>query len=76
MWHVLTEKRHTGPEERQGVTTQPGESEENQQSSGFQDKVWEEIQFSSQDSRARGQWQVQQRASSPRKADAKAELLI
>ena len=23
MWHMLTEKRHTGPEERQGVTTQP-----------------------------------------------------
>ena len=23
MWHVLTKKRHTGPEERQGVTTQP-----------------------------------------------------
>ena len=26
MWHVLTEKRHTGAEERQGVMTQPRES--------------------------------------------------
>ena len=42
MWHVLTEKRHTGPEERQGVTTQPEGVRKISRADGFQAKDSEE----------------------------------
>ena len=42
MWHMLTEKRHTGPEERQGVTTQPEGVRKISRADGFQAKVSEE----------------------------------
>ena len=42
MWHVLTEKRHTGPEERQGVTTQPKGVRKISRADGFQAKASEE----------------------------------
>ena len=42
MWHVLTEKRHTGPEERQGVTTQPEGVGKISRADGFQAKASEE----------------------------------
>ena len=73
MWHMLTEKRHTGPEERQGVTTQP---------EGVRGKSAEQMVFKPRPQRhavqqpgiqSRGQWWVQQRISSPRKAAVKAE---
>ena len=41
MWHVLTEKRHTGPEERQGVTTQPEGVRKISRADGFQAKASE-----------------------------------
>ena len=42
MWHMLTEKRHTGPEERQGVTTQPERVRKISRADGFQAKASEE----------------------------------
>ena len=42
MWHMLTEKRHTGPEERQGVTTQPKGVRKISRADGFQAKDSEE----------------------------------
>ena len=42
MWHMLTEKRHTGPEERQGVTTQPEGVRKISRADGFQGKALEE----------------------------------
>ena len=42
MWHMLTEKRHTGTEERQGVTTQPEGVRKISRADGFQAKASEE----------------------------------
>ena len=39
---MLTEKKHTGPEERQGVTTQPEGVRKISRADGFQGKALEE----------------------------------
>ena len=42
MWLVLTEIKHAGPEERQGVTTQPEGVRKISRADGFQAKASEE----------------------------------
>ena len=54
----------------------PRESEENQQSRWFPSQGLGGVQFSSQDSRARAQWQVQQRTGSPQKGRCEGRAFI
>ena len=71
MWHVLTEKRHTGAEERQGVMTQPERVRKICRADGFQAKASEECSSAVRNPEL-GQWWVQQRINFPRKAAVNA----
>ena len=80
MWHVLTKKRHTGPEERQGVMTQPEGLSKISRADGFQAKTSEECSSAARNPEpgpvvGATETTFPQKGGSARKAERSSQLL-